>query len=198
MSFLHAGTSSEVTHSGASPSSPSLPSEGGGVSGCPSVASRGSSSPPARLLSSVRGGGASGHSFGARELVSVSSVHSWTGEAGVALLHRTPATLFCPGWFSLLISARPARWWGGSLWGLSLFLVAFPASSLHTLQGGEAGESLSSAPVRILPWLPDLRLGKSGRCFESALGRMALVIGLVAHAVAPLSVLGWAVVTVWA
>ena len=52
-------------------------------------------------------------------------------------------------------------------------------------------ESLtSSAPVRIPPWLPDLRLGKPGRCFEPALGRMALVIGLAAHAVAPLSVLG--------
>ena len=60
-------------------------------------------------------------------------------------------------------------------------------------------ESLpSSAPVRIPPWLPDLQLGKPGRCFEPALGRMALVIGLAAHAVAPLSVLGWAVVTLWA
>ena len=55
----------------------------GGVSGCPCVASRGSSSPPARLLSSERGGGASGRSFGARELASVSSVHSWTGAPGV-------------------------------------------------------------------------------------------------------------------
>ena len=46
MSFLHAGTSSEVTHTAASPSSLSLPSEGqderGAVSGCPCVASRGS------------------------------------------------------------------------------------------------------------------------------------------------------------
>ena len=43
MSFLHAGTSSEVPHPRASPSSLSLPSEGqgegGGVSGCPWVAS---------------------------------------------------------------------------------------------------------------------------------------------------------------
>ena len=52
------------------------------------------------------------------------------------------------------------------------------------------GSLLSSAPVRIPPWLPDLRRGKPGRYFEPALGRMALVIGLVAHAVAPLSVLG--------
>ena len=60
-------------------------------------------------------------------------------------------------------------------------------------------ESLpSSAPVRIPPWLPNLRLGKPRRCFEPALGRMALVIGLVAHAVAPLSVLGSVAVTLWA
>ena len=52
-------------------------------------------------------------------------------------------------------------------------------------------ESLqSSAPVRVPPRLPDLRLGMPGRCFEPALGRMALVIGLMAHAVAPLSVHG--------
>ena len=90
---------------------PSLQKGGmrGGVSGCPSVASRGSSSPPARLLSSGRGGGTSGRSFGARGLGSVSSVHLWTGEAGVALLRRTPGTLFYPGWFSLLIFARLAR-----------------------------------------------------------------------------------------
>ena len=42
--------------------------------------------------SSGRGGGASGCAFGARELASVSSVHSWTGDPGVALLRRTPAT----------------------------------------------------------------------------------------------------------
>ena len=102
MSFLHAVTSSEVTHTGASPSSLSLPSEerdeggGGAVSGCPCVASLGSSSPPARLLASERGGGASGRSFGARELASVSSVHLWTRDPGVALLLRTPATRSVP------------------------------------------------------------------------------------------------------
>ena len=52
-------------------------------------------------------------------------------------------------------------------------------------------ESLrSSTPVRVPPMLPDLWLGKPGRCFEPALGLMALVIGIVAHAVAPLSVHG--------
>ena len=48
----------------------------------------------------------------------------------------------------------------------------------------------SSAPVRVPPWLPNLQLGKPGRCFELALDRMALVTGLVAHAVAPLPVHG--------
>ena len=48
------------------------------------------------------------------------------------------------------------------------------------------GRSLpSSTPVRFPLWVPDLRLRKLGMCFEPA-----LVIGLVAHAVAPLSVLG--------
>ena len=45
-------------------------------------------------------------------------------------------------------------------------------------------------PIRVPPRLPDLCLGKPGRNFEPALGRMALVTGLVAHAVALLSVLG--------
>ena len=146
-------------------------------------------------MSSERGGEASGRSFGARELASVSSVHSWTGDPGVALLRRTPATRSVP--------------------------VGSPSSSLHALRGDGAGESSgafsvlvclsrlisarsarweslpSSAPVRIPPWLPDLRLGRPGRCFEPALGRMALVIGLV-HSVAPLSMLGSAVVMLWA
>ena len=124
------------------PSSPSLPSAGRGwvVSGCPCVASRGFSSPPIRLWSSGRGGGASGRAFGAQELASVSSVHSWTRDSGVALWwRRTPAACSVPvgspsstlharrgvgvgessgafsvlGCLSRLISARSARWWGG-------------------------------------------------------------------------------------
>ena len=85
------------------------------------------------------GGGASGHAFSARELASVSSVHSWTRDSGVALWWRPPATCSVPvvspsstlharrgvgegefsGAFSVLsclsrlISARSARWWGG-------------------------------------------------------------------------------------
>ena len=121
LSFPCAGTSSEVTHPGASPSSPSFLSEGqdegggGVVSGCPCVASRGSSSPPGRHLSSERGGEASGRSFGARELASVFSVHSWTGGPGVALLRRTPATCSVS--------------------------VGSPSSSLHALRGDGAGGS---------------------------------------------------------
>ena len=45
---------------------------------------------------------------------------------------------------------------------------------------------------------PDLRLGQPGGYFEPALGWMALVCGLVAHAVTPLAVLGSAVKTLWA
>ena len=76
--------------------------------------------------------------FGARELTSVSSVHSWIGDTGVALVQRTPATFYvrlalpphlCTfekvmgwesdsecrlgyvlGYLSRLISARSARW----------------------------------------------------------------------------------------
>ena len=94
---------------------------GEGVSGYPCVASRGSSSPPARLLSSERGGGASGCSFGACELTSVSSVHLWTGDPGVVLLRRTPATSSVP--------------------------VGSPSSSLHALRGDGAGESSGAFSV---------------------------------------------------
>ena len=70
--------------------------------------------------------------FGASELASVSSVHSWTGDTGVTLVQRTPATLpphlctfdevmgwesdsecrlgYVLGYLSRLISARSARW----------------------------------------------------------------------------------------
>ena len=56
----------------------------------------------------------SGRAFGARELASV-SVHSWTGDPGVALLQRTPATFFVP--------------------------AGFPSSSLHARRGVGEGES---------------------------------------------------------
>ena len=113
------------------------------VSGCPCVASRGSSSSPAGLWSSERGGGASGRSFGAGELASVSSVHSWTGDPGVALLQRTPATCSVP--------------------------VGSP-SHLCTLGEVVRRVSLpSAAPVRVLPGFPIFGLGSREGAFSPLL-----------------------------
>ena len=78
--------------------------------------------------SSGRGGGASGRAFGARELASVSSFHSWTGDPGVALLRRTPTTFFVP--------------------------VGSPSSSLHARRG--VGEGKSSGVFSLLPLPPHL------------------------------------------
>ena len=61
------------------------------------------------------GGGVSGRAFGARELASVSSVHSWTVDTGVSLLRRTPATFSVP--------------------------VGSPSSSLYARRGDGVGES---------------------------------------------------------
>ena len=49
-----------------------------------------------------------GGSLWSRELTSVSSVHSWTGETGVALV-RGLLLLFMSDWLSLLISLRLTR-----------------------------------------------------------------------------------------
>ena len=62
------------------------------------------------------GGVVSGRAFGARELGSVPSVHSWTVDTGVALLQRrTPATFSLP--------------------------VGSPSSSLYARRGDGVGES---------------------------------------------------------
>ena len=165
--------------------------EGRGVSGCPCVASRRSSFPPARLLSSERGGGASGRSFGARELASVSSVHSWTGAPRVSLLQRTPVTRSVPvGYPSSSLHALRGDGAGGSSGGLLCSRLPLPLDLCTTCEVMRRECLRSFAPVRVPPRLPDLWLGKPGRCFEPALSRMALVTGLVAHAVAPLSVHG--------
>ena len=106
-----AGTSSEVAHL-AAPSSSSIPSERrdkGGSWDAPCAASRGASSPPARRVSSKRGGSASGCSAGARERASVSSAPSGAEDLGVARSRQSPV-------------ARPAPSSVGS-----------PHSSLHTL-----------------------------------------------------------------
>ena len=80
---------------------------------------RGFSSPSARLGPAVGGGGVeegvSGRVFSARELASVSSVHSWTVDTRVALLQRTPAA------FSVTVGS--------------------PSSSLYTRRGDGVGES---------------------------------------------------------
>ena len=81
------------------------------------------------------GWGASGRSFGARELASVSSVHSWTGDTGVALLRRTPATRSVP--------------------------VGSPSSSLHALRGDGTGES--SGDFSVLSCLSRLISARSAR-----------------------------------
>ena len=87
-------------------------------------------------------GGASGRAFGARELASVSSVHSWTGVPGVALLRWTPANCFVPvGSPSSSLHARRGVGEGESSGFFSLFSVASPASPLHARRGGGAGGS---------------------------------------------------------
>ena len=114
--------------------------------------------------SSGRGGGASGRAFGARELASVSSVHSWTGDPGVACLRRTPATFSVPvgspssslhdrrgdragessgsffsvlGCLSRLVSTRSARWWGGWGFRVPLQLGFLPGLPIFDLGGRE-------------------------------------------------------------
>ena len=82
-----------------------MPLEGLGMPFC---ASRGFSSPSVRLGPAGGVGGVSGRVFGARELVSVSSVHLWTGDTGVALVRRTQL-LFMSDWLFLLISVRLTR-----------------------------------------------------------------------------------------
>ena len=127
------------------------------VSGCPCVASRRFSSPPARLWSNGRGGGASGCVFGARELASVSSVHSWTRDSGVALWRRTPATflsrLALPPQLCTLgeVSGRESLQWRS--------LLPLPP---HLCTLGEVVRRVSrpsAAPVKVLPGLPILGLG---------------------------------------
>ena len=102
--------------------------------------------------------------FGACEFASVSSVHSWTGDPGVTLLQRTPATFSVPvGSLSSSLHARRGDGAGESSGHFfPLFSVASPASSLHAQQGGEAGEASEYRSSRVPPWPPDLRVGRLG------------------------------------
>ena len=87
--------------------------------------------------SSGWGGGASGRAFGAREFASVSSVHSWTGDPGVALLLPVLSRLVLPPHLCTLGEVMGQE----SLREFSLFSVASLASSLHARRGDEAGEA---------------------------------------------------------
>ena len=56
----------------------------------------------------------------------------------------------CPGWLSLLISARPARWWGGRGFGVPLQLGFLPGFLIFGL-GSQEG-ALSPLLVGWLSW----------------------------------------------
>ena len=145
MSFPHARTSSEVTHPGASPSSPSLPSEG---------RDGGGGSLDALVLLPV-GLPLLPHDFcparGVEEPLVACSVHAssplsprFIRGLGVQEL------LFCGGFMLPALSrlalpphlCTPSEVMGQEgLRRLALFSVASPSSSLHALRGDEAGES---------------------------------------------------------
>ena len=130
----------------------------GVVSGCTLCCFSEASSPPARWLSSERGVSAPGCSSGARFLL----LGSFAGGGfGSSLLAAD----------SCCRSARPR----------------LPLPSHHCMLREVMVESLRwPAPVRDPPVLPGLRLEKHGRIVEPAFGRVALVTGLVARALAPL------------
>ena len=69
--------------------------------------------------------------------------------------------LFCSGWFSLLISARSARYWGGRIFR-GFFLCSRLPLPPHLCTLGEVVGRVglpSAAPVRVLPGLPIFGLG---------------------------------------
>ena len=130
---------------------------GWGGSGCPCVAFRGFSSPPARLWLSGRGGGASGRAFGARELASVSSVPSWTRDSGVAPWRRIPATCFAR------LALPPQLCTLGEVLGRECFrgrsLLPLPPHLCTLCEVVGRVSRPSAAPVRVLPGLLILGLG---------------------------------------
>ena len=70
--------------------------------------------------------------------------------------------LFCSGWFSLLISARSARCWGGKIFRGFFFLCSRLPLPPHLCMLGEVVGRVglpSAAPVRVLPGLPIFGLG---------------------------------------
>ena len=113
--------------------------------------------------SNGRGGRASGGTFSACKLASVSSVHSWNGDPGVALLRRTTATFSVPvGSLSSSLHARRGD-------GVREFSGRFFSSRLplrpHLCTFDEVVRRVrlpSTVPVTVPPWPPDLRLGRPG------------------------------------
>ena len=115
------------------------------------------------------GGGVSGRTFGARELASVSSVHSWIVDTGVALLRRTPATFSVPvGSPSSSLYARRGDGVGESserFFFFFFFLCSRLSLPPHLCTLDEVVRRVrlpSGAPVRVPPWPPDLQLGWPG------------------------------------
>ena len=113
--------------------------------------------------SSGRGGGASGRTFGARELASVSSVHSWTGEflsCSELLLLLVYVPISSP---SSSLYVRRGDGVGESSERFLLCSRLSLPSHLCTL--GEVGRWVrfsSAASVSFPPWPPDLRLERQG------------------------------------
>ena len=142
------------------PSSLSLPSEGrdgGGRSWDARVASRGFSSPPARL----------GPAGGVEEPLVARSVHAssllsprFIRGLGVQELLSCGGLLlpFCPGWLSLFISARSVRWWGGRVFG-EFFSVLGCLSRLISARSARWWGFRVLLQLGFLPGLPVFGLG---------------------------------------
>ena len=132
--------------------------------------------------SSGRGGGASGRAFGVCELASVSSVHSWTGDTGVALLQRTPATFFMSR-----LALPPHLCTFDEVMGWESRRGSFlPCSRLslppHLCTLSELVRRVrlpSAAPVSFPPWPPDLRLERQGGYLSAPLVEWLLLAVLL-------------------
>ena len=133
---------------------------------------RGTSSPPARLWSSERGKGASGHLSGASGLAPSSPPPSGGGGAGVALLLQTPFSRFSKS-------------------------VDSPHSHRTFHDVRIRGSHQSLAPAFYPPASHALRGVDRGRIRGLGRVRLALVDVAVSLALAPLPVRGLEVVCVW-
>ena len=142
--------SSEVMHPWSSLLLPPFLQQGGmgfGGSGCPCVVSRRFSSPPARLWSSGQS-----RAGGVEEPLVACSVHGSSVLSpqflrGLGIQELVPGSeLLLPALSRLALPPQLCTLGEvlgrESFRGRSLFSVASPASSLHALRGGGAGESL--------------------------------------------------------